>query len=73
MALLIRSYYGKMNTMAKSWQDLSQDCSKILTRSCQDVTKISMEGRPGHASMLLLGEGSKATEPYNKYANLFEL
>ena len=26
----------------------------------------------GHASMLLLGEGSEATEPYNKYANLFE-
>ena len=25
----------------------------------------------GHASMLLLGEGSEATEPYNKYANLF--
>ena len=24
-----------------------------------------------HASMLLLGEGSEATEPYNKYANLF--
>ena len=22
----------------------------------------------GHASMLLLGEGSEATEPYNKYA-----
>ena len=27
----------------------------------------------GHASMLLLGEGSEATEPYNKYANLFKL
>ena len=26
----------------------------------------------GHASMLLLGEGSEATEPYNKYANLFK-
>ena len=25
-----------------------------------------------HASMLLLGEGSEATEPYNKYANLFK-
>ena len=25
----------------------------------------------GHASMLLLSEGSEATEPYNKYANLF--
>ena len=25
----------------------------------------------GHASMLLLGEGSEATEPYNIYANLF--
>ena len=25
-----------------------------------------------HASMLLLGEGSEATEPYNKYANFFE-
>ena len=23
----------------------------------------------GYASMLLLGEGSEATEPYNKYAN----
>ena len=23
----------------------------------------------GHASILLLGEGSEATEPYNKYAN----
>ena len=22
---------------------------------------------PGHASMLLLGEGNEATEPYNKY------
>ena len=27
----------------------------------------------GHASMLLLGEGSEATEPYNKFANLFKL
>ena len=26
----------------------------------------------GHASMLLLGEGSEATEPYHKYANLFK-
>ena len=26
----------------------------------------------GHASMLLLGEGSEATKPYNKYANLFK-
>ena len=26
----------------------------------------------GHASMLLLGEGSEATEPYNKNANLFK-
>ena len=26
----------------------------------------------GHASMLLLGEGSEATEPYNKHANLFK-
>ena len=26
----------------------------------------------GHASMLLLGEGSEATEPYNKYANLLK-
>ena len=25
----------------------------------------------GHASILLLGERSEATEPYNKYANLF--
>ena len=24
----------------------------------------------GHASMLLLGEGSEATEPYNKYETL---
>ena len=33
MGLLIRSYHGKMNTMAVSCQDLSQDCSKILQRS----------------------------------------
>ena len=26
----------------------------------------------GHASMLQLGEGSQATEPYNKFANLFK-
>ena len=26
----------------------------------------------GHASMLLLGERSESTEPYNKYANLFK-
>ena len=26
----------------------------------------------GHASMLLPGEGSEATEPYSKYANLFK-
>ena len=26
----------------------------------------------GHGSMLLLGEGSEATEPYIKYANLFK-
>ena len=26
----------------------------------------------GHASMLLLGEGSDATEPDGKYANLFK-
>ena len=27
----------------------------------------------GHASVLLLGgEGGEATEPYNKYANLFK-
>ena len=26
----------------------------------------------GYASMLLLGEGSEATEPYNKYANVFK-
>ena len=26
----------------------------------------------GHASMLLPGEGSGSTEPYNKYANLFK-
>ena len=25
-----------------------------------------------HASMLLLSEGSEATEPYNKYANIFK-
>ena len=25
----------------------------------------------GHASMLLLGEGSEATEPYNKYESIF--
>ena len=47
MALLIRSNHGKMNTMAISWQVLSQDCSKILPRTCQDLTKISMEGQPG--------------------------
>ena len=28
--------------------------------------------RYGHASLLLLGEGSESTEPYNKYANLFK-
>ena len=47
MALLIRSYHGKTNTMARSVQDLSQDCPKILLSSCQDRTKISMEGQPG--------------------------
>ena len=26
----------------------------------------------GHASMLLLGEGSEATEPSSKYANIFK-
>ena len=26
----------------------------------------------GHDSILLLGEGSEATEPYNNYANLFK-
>ena len=26
----------------------------------------------GHASMLLPDEGSEATEPYNKYANLLK-
>ena len=26
----------------------------------------------GHASRLLLGEGSEATEPYNQYANFFD-
>ena len=33
MGLLIRSHHGKMNTMAISCQDLSQDCSKILLRN----------------------------------------
>ena len=35
-----------------------------------------MQGRSdlsyGHASMLLVGERSEATGPYNKYANLFK-
>ena len=46
MALWIRSYHGKMNIMTRSCQDLSQDCSKILPRPCQDLTKISTEGQP---------------------------
>ena len=38
------------DTMARSRQDLSQDCSKILTRFCQDITKISMESQPGNSN-----------------------
>ena len=37
MGLLIRSYHGKMNTMAISHQNLSRDCSKILPRSYKDI------------------------------------
>ena len=33
MALLIRSYHGKMNTMARSWQDLDKILAKIVPRS----------------------------------------
>ena len=42
MGLLIR-----MNIMVRSCQDLFQGCSKILPSSCQDLTMISTEGRPG--------------------------
>ena len=42
-------YHGKMNTMARFWQDLSQDCFKILPKFCQDLTKIFMECQPGYS------------------------
>ena len=43
MALLIRSYYD----ILQSWQYLGKILAKIFPKSWQDLTKISMEGRPG--------------------------
>ena len=37
-----------------------------------DLKNLTCLQPPGDALMLLLGEGSEATEPYNKYADLFK-
>ena len=47
MPVLIRSYHGKINTMVRYVKILA----KIIQRSCQCLTKISMEGQPGHWSL----------------------
>ena len=44
----------------------------MFTSALNAGAKRSSDVPYGHASMLLLGEGSERTEPYNKYANLFK-
>ena len=47
-------------------------CSKCIGNTRSGITHGGATCQYGHASMLLLGEGSEATEPYNKHANLFK-
>ena len=65
MALLIRSYHGKMNTMARSCQDVSQDYSKILPKSYQDIhggstREVALQQMSGHLPYLVFCAGEKS-------------
>ena len=61
----VRSKILKMNFSISP----SQLCSH--TRSALNAGAKRSDVPYGHASMLLLGEGSEATEPYNKYEPFF--
>ena len=57
----------------KRWTNFDYVISYAHTSSALNAGAKRSDVPYGHVSMLLLGEGSEATEPYNKYANLFKL
>ena len=67
--LVLRSTYqifeGDRNNSDRIFLKRSQICSH--TPSALNAGAKRSDVPYGHASMLLLGEGSEATEPYNKY------
>ena len=64
MALFIKSYYGEMNTVARSCQDHSQDCFKILRRSYYDIHGGSKRELDCSAEMESLNELRETFEQY---------
>ena len=51
-------FLGNMAPLIRSYDDIVQ----FLARSCQDLTKISMEGRPGFLLLELIDEQNKGYE-----------
>ena len=62
----ISAHFGDNNFAQMSHQICSHTPSALNAGTKQSDVPYD------HASMLLLDEGSEATEPYNKHANLFE-
>ena len=52
MPMLIIIYHDILQFLALSVQEFSYDFSKMLARSCQYFTKISLEGQPGELYLL---------------------
>ena len=64
----ISAHFGDINAAQMS----RQICSHTPSALNAGAKRSGATCRNGHASMLLLGEGSEATEPYSKYANFFK-
>ena len=69
-ATKISAHFGDNNVAQMSRRLYGQICSH--NPSALNAGAKRSDVPYGHASMLLLGEGSEATEPYNKYANFFK-
>ena len=53
------------------WQDLDKIIAKIVPRSCQDLTKISMEGQPGPTLGLMVSVEAIACEFKSRTDQMF--
>ena len=69
-ATKIPAHFGDNNVAQMTRRLNGQICSH--TPSALNAGAKRSDVPYGHASLLLLGEGSDATEPYNKYRNLFK-